>query len=140
MFRPRSQQSQKQRKSILRCGIGFTVGCGAATRKETCGQPWQNSSTESRKCGSKKPSAANSGVTLFLGQTFSCQEGLVRDHNARFNPRGVKRGADVDPNQADVEELDKKRPCIETCKALTDEALMEDKSLGNTLSLKKTLV
>ena len=38
----------------------------SATQKETCGQPWQNSSTESRKRGSKKPSAANSGVTLFF--------------------------------------------------------------------------
>ena len=37
----------------------------SATQKETCGQPWQNSSSESRKRWSKKPSAANSGVTLF---------------------------------------------------------------------------
>ena len=61
---------------------------------------------------------------------------MIRDHNARFNPRGVKRGAEEDRNQADATEPEKKRLCIETCKALTDEALMEDKSLGNTSSLK----
>ena len=103
MVRPRSQQRiQKQRKSTLRCGIGFTVGCGAATRKETCGQPWQNSSTESRKRGSKKPSAANSGVTLFYNLIFEVTCALfvldlkftIVQHQCTFfikNKKSIKR-------------------------------------------------
>ena len=56
MFHPRSQQRmQPAKRWILRCGIGFTAGCGAATVKEMCGQPCQLCFTETEVAASQLP-------------------------------------------------------------------------------------
>ena len=85
MFHPRSQQRmQPAKRWILRCGIGFTAGCGAATVKEMCGQPCQLCFTETDIAANQLPkrpaplTAAWPCLPLFLADfTFLSVCGLL---------------------------------------------------------------
>jgi len=59
-----------------------------------------------------------------------CEEALIKDHNDRFNPRGVKRGGDASDSERAPEEPAAKKLCVDKTMALTDEALIEEKFLG----------
>jgi len=57
---------------------------------------------------------------------------LIEAHNSRYNPRGVKRGAEpaAEAGGGQSGEPAVKRLCIEKSKDLSDESMMEDKPLG----------
>ena len=65
-------------------------------------------------------------------QSCYCQEQLIRDHNNRFNPRGVKRGEPSNAENEAREEPERKRLCIEKTMNLSDESLLEDKLPSTT--------
>ncbi|CAK8991868.1 Uncharacterized protein SCF082_LOCUS2843, partial [Durusdinium trenchii] len=54
-------------------------------------------------------------------------EALIKDHNARYNPRGVKRGAEPSEQpSAKSEEPQQKKLCIDKTMPLVDECLIPD--------------
>lgn len=61
-----------------------------------------------------------------------CQASLIEAHNSRYNPRGIKRGAEPAAEEGGGQsgEPAVKRLCIEKSKDLSDESMMEDKPLG----------
>ena len=57
---------------------------------------------------------------------------MIEAHNSRYNPRGIKRGAEpvAEESGGKSEERAAKKLCIETLKELSEEAMIEDKPLG----------
>ena len=81
-------------------------------------------------CGLVVSSSCSISPSISFSKTqMSCQEELVRDHNARFNPRGVKRGEPSTGDNAEGSEEgpERKRLCVEKSMNLSDESLIEDK-------------
>lgn len=70
---------------------------------------------------------------LFPQQPQIPQELLIREHNRRYNPKGAKRGAEEVHGEARSEEPESKRLCIDKTRDLTDESLMDDKTLGSLI-------
>ena len=81
-----------------------------------------------------KTSTSTSFSKTLMLQNCCSQDQLVREHNAKYNPRGVKRGepSTGDNSEGSEEGPDKKRLCIEKTMSLSDESLMEDKPHGLT--------
>jgi len=60
-----------------------------------------------------------------------CKAALVKDHDTRFNPRGIKRGGEeTQQDGGDNAGPERKRLCLEKSMALSDESLIEDKTLS----------
>lgn len=70
-----------------------------------------------------------------LPQSHLIQAALIAEHNAKYNPRGIKRGAEESGNSQEQAQPDVKRLCIEKTMALSDEALIENKFLHHSLSI-----
>ena len=81
-----------------------------------------------------KTSTSTSFSKTLMLQNCCSQDQLVREHNAKYNPRGVKRGepSTGDNSEGSEDGPDKKRLCIEKTMSLSDESLMEDKPHGLT--------
>lgn len=60
------------------------------------------------------------------------QEDLIKAHNAKYNPRGVKRGGASDEQAAETNQPAAKRICLEKTMALSDESSIADKYLGSS--------
>lgn len=58
-----------------------------------------------------------------------CQEALIKAHDAKYNPHGIKRGAE-EIQSAETPEPEKKKLCVDKSQPLTDESLIEDKPLS----------
>ena len=58
---------------------------------------------------------------------------MIREHNVRYNPKGVKRGVEEVHGETTAVEPESKRLCIDKTRALTDESLLEDKTLGSLI-------
>lgn len=69
-----------------------------------------------------------------LPQSHLIQVALIAQHDAKYNPRGIKRGAEEFGNSQEQVQPDVKRLCIEKTMALSDEALIEDKFLHHSFS------
>ncbi|CAK9088334.1 Uncharacterized protein SCF082_LOCUS41712 [Durusdinium trenchii] len=55
-------------------------------------------------------------------------EDLIKAHNAKYNPRGVKRGGASDEQAAETNQPAAKRICLEKTMALSDESSIADKA------------
>ena len=58
------------------------------------------------------------------------KEKLIRDHNVRYNPRAVKRGAEAPAESDQAGEPGPKRLRVEKSVAMTEESMIEDKLLA----------
>ena len=62
------------------------------------------------------------------------KERLIREHNARYNPRGVKRGAEAPAESDQSEGPGHKRLRVEKSVPMTEESMIEDKLLVKLLA------
>ena len=85
-----------------------------------------------RPCTLYTPHISTQSCRFEILQSCYCQEQLIRDHNNRFNPRGVKRGEPSNAENEAREEPERKRLCIEKAMNLSDESLLEDKLPSTT--------